>query len=70
MRLLTIPISHYGEKARWALECAGIDYVEEAHLQLIHRLYALRAGGGRTVPVLVTGDGAIGESSGIIRCPI
>ena len=28
-RLLTIPISHYCEKGRWALERAEIDYVEE-----------------------------------------
>lgn len=29
-RLLTIPISHYCEKARWALEHAGIPYREDA----------------------------------------
>ena len=28
LRLLTIPISHYCEKARWALERAGIDPLE------------------------------------------
>jgi glutathione S-transferase len=57
LRLVTIPISHYCEKARWALERAGLAYREEPHVQRIHRLAARRAGGGATVPVLVTPDG-------------
>jgi len=36
MRLITIPMSHYCEKARWALSHAGVDFVEEAHLQVFH----------------------------------
>ncbi|MCW3034402.1 MAG: Glutathione S-transferase family protein [Solirubrobacterales bacterium] len=67
LRLVTIPISHYCEKARWALERAGIAYREEPHVQGVHRLYARRAGGGSTVPVLVTPDGAIGESAQILE---
>jgi glutathione S-transferase len=66
LRLVTIPISHYCEKARWALERAGLPYREEPHVQGIHRLYARRAGGGATVPVLVTAQGAIGESAEIL----
>jgi glutathione S-transferase len=66
LRLVTIPISHYCEKARWALERAGLAYREEPHVQGLHRIYARRAGGGRTVPVLVTPDAAIGESAQII----
>jgi glutathione S-transferase len=66
LRLVTIPISHYCEKARWALERAGLEYREERHVQLIHRLAARRAGGGNTVPVLVTPQGAIGESEEIL----
>ncbi len=65
-RLLTIPISHYCEKARWALDRAGISYAEERHVQGIHRVAARRAGGGRTLPVLVTPEGAIGESEEIM----
>src|SRR5215212_1631565 len=57
LRLVTIPISHYCEKARWALERVGIPYREERHVQGIHRFAARRAGGGITVPVLVTPDG-------------
>jgi glutathione S-transferase len=67
LRLVTIPISHYCEKARWALERAGIPYREERHVQGIHRVAARRAGGGSTVPVLVTADGAIGESEDILH---
>jgi glutathione S-transferase len=67
LRLITIPISHYCEKARWALARAGLPYREERHVQGVHRLAARRAGGGSTVPVLVTPDGAIGESAQILE---
>lgn len=67
LRLVTIPISHYCEKARWALDRAAIPYREERHVQGIHRFAARRAGGGETTPVLVTPDGAIGESHEILR---
>jgi glutathione S-transferase len=66
LRLITIPISHYCEKARWALERVGIPYREERHVQGIHRLASRRAGGGGTVPVLVTPDGPLGESEEIL----
>jgi glutathione S-transferase len=67
LRLLTIPISHYCEKARWALDRAGLRYREEPHVQGVHRFYAQRAGGGTTVPVLIAGDRVIGESAEIIE---
>ncbi len=66
LRLITIPISHYCEKARWALERAGLRYREERHVQVIHRFASRRAGGAGTVPVLVTGEGAVGDSADII----
>jgi glutathione S-transferase len=64
--LITIPISHYCEKARWALERARIRYREQAHLQLIHWLAVRRAGGGRTVPVLVCGERVLADSADIV----
>jgi glutathione S-transferase len=67
LRLITIPISHFCEKARWALERAGLDYAEERHVQGIHRIAARRAGGGTTVPVLVTDAGVLAESEDILR---
>jgi len=66
LRLITIPISHYCEKARWALERAEMPYREERHVQGIHRVAARRAGGGATVPVLVTPEGTLGESEQIL----
>jgi glutathione S-transferase len=67
LRLVTIPISHYCEKARWALQRAELAYREEPHVQGLHRLYARRAGGGQTVPVLLTPEGPIGESEQILE---
>jgi glutathione S-transferase len=66
LRLVTIPISHYCEKARWALGRVGMSYREERHVQGIHQFAARRAGGGITVPVLVTPDEAIGDSADIL----
>lgn len=64
--LITIPISHYCEKARWALQRAGVAYRERAHVQAIHRYATLRAGGGLTAPVFVCSDGALAESAEIL----
>jgi len=64
--LITIPISHYCEKARWALDRAGVRYRERPHLQLIHWLAVRRAGGGRTAPVLVCGDRVLADSAEIV----
>jgi len=64
--LITIPISHYCEKARWALDRAGLAYTEKAHLQVIHRFAVRRAGGGLTAPVLVCPEGVLPESEEIL----
>lgn len=58
-RLVTIPFSHYCEKARWSLERCGVPFVEDPHMPLLHWLPALRAGGGRTVPILVADDARV-----------
>ena len=64
--LITIPISHYCEKARWALDRAGVPYREQAHMQVFHRVAARRAGGGKTVPVFVCDEGVLPESAEIL----
>jgi glutathione S-transferase len=64
--LITIPISHYCEKARWALDRAGVGYHERPHMQVIHRIAARRAGGGQTVPVFVCDAGVLPESAEIL----
>jgi glutathione S-transferase len=66
LRLITIPISHYCEKARWALDRAQLPYREERHVQVIHRIVARRAGGGDTVPVLVADGEVVSESADIL----
>lgn len=65
-RLLTITLSHYCEKARWALDAVGFDYVEEPHLPLVHRYYTGRTG-ARQVPVLVTPRHTYRDSGAIVR---
>jgi glutathione S-transferase len=65
--LVTIPISHFCEKARWALDRAGVDYTEKRHIQIIHAFAAKRAGGGTTAPVLRTPDGVYAQSAAILR---
>jgi glutathione S-transferase len=57
--LVTIPISHYCEKARWALDRAGVAYEESRHLPALHRVAVRRAGGGRTAPLLVCPRGEV-----------
>ena len=66
-RLITIPISHYCEKARWALDRKGIAYREERHVQAVHQIASRRAGGKGTVPVLICEDGVLAESEDIVR---
>jgi glutathione S-transferase len=66
-RLVTIPISHYCEKARWALDRAAIDYIEDQHLQIFHYAATLWAGGGVTAPVLTHATGVLPDSNAIMR---
>src|SRR4051812_38230184 len=66
-RLVTIPISHYCEKARWALERAGLPYREERHVQGVHQVASKRAGGHGTLPVLITEHGVFAGSEWIVR---
>ena len=65
--LVTIPISHFCEKTRWALDRAGVPYRERAHLQVFHRFAVRRVGGGTTAPVLVWDGRVLAESSEILE---
>lgn len=65
-RLITIAISHYCEKARWALDWLQVPYVEESHAPIFHRLTTRRLG-GKSVPVLVTGSGIFTDSRDILH---
>jgi glutathione S-transferase len=57
---ITIPLSHFCEKARWGLDRAGLPYEERAHAPLFSRL----AGG--TVPALIHGSRRLLESTDIL----
>ena len=65
--LHTIPISHYGERARWALDHAGLEYEERHHLQMFSWLVARRHSGNKVLPVLVTDGGMVADSAAIAR---
>ena len=64
--LHTIGPSHYCEKARWALERAGVAYEEHRFPAIVHfvRLGRLRR---RTAPVLQTDAGLIDDSTKILE---
>jgi glutathione S-transferase len=65
-RFISIPLSHYCEKARWALDRVALPYHEEAHVPLLHRLATMRHHGG-SVPMLVQGSTRFTDSSSILR---
>jgi glutathione S-transferase len=63
--LITVPLSHYCEKARWGLDRVVLPYREEPHAPLLHRLATRRNHGG-TVPVLVHGSSRFIDSTDIL----
>lgn len=63
--LITMPHSHYSEKARWALDRLALSYREEPHVPLLHRLATTR-NGGSSVPVLVHGASRFVDSTEIV----
>lgn len=66
-RLVTIGPSHYCEKARWAIERAGVSYTEDRHVPLFHWIPSFAVAKQRTVPILVTPDRAIADSTEILE---
>jgi glutathione S-transferase len=67
LRLITVSFSHFCEKARWALDRANLAYREESHVPFFSWPATYGAGGGRTVPVLVTPGEVVGDSTAILR---
>ncbi len=64
--LITIAPSHYCEKARWALQRAGLPFTESAWLPLMHVYGVKRHGGRRSTPVLVLEDRTLFDSTDIL----
>ncbi|MEA5596426.1 glutathione S-transferase family protein [Rivularia sp. UHCC 0363] len=65
-RLITIPVSHYCEKVRWTLDILKLPYVEEPHMPPFYR-FATTKVGGESVPVLVTEDQVLTDSTDILK---
>lgn len=63
-----IPVSHYNEKARWALDCKGIDYELRAPMPGLHRFAAMRLTRGKhdRLPVMELDGKRVGDSTAII----
>ncbi len=67
VKLVTFAISHYCEKARWALDWHGIDYREISWPPGVHVMLARRAGAKQAaLPILLAGDDIIEGSDAII----
>ena len=67
VRLISIPMSHYCEKARWGLERLGIDYFEERHLQVFHYPRTFWFSRGPNVPVLIDREKVVHDSTAILK---
>jgi glutathione S-transferase len=65
-QLITIPMSHYCEKARWGLDWAGLEWTESAHLQVFHYRAVRQYDANGMVPVLVDGEEAVADSTNIL----
>jgi glutathione S-transferase len=61
-----LKVSHYNEKARWALDYKGVPHVRRAAMPGRHQAIARKLSGGSTLPVLVLDGEAIGDSTRII----
>jgi glutathione S-transferase len=66
-RLIVFGPSHYGERARWALDRAGVAHREERWAPGPHAVLARRLGvKATTTPILDLGDGRLIQGSGSI----
>jgi glutathione S-transferase len=61
-----LKVSHYNEKARWALDYKRVPHVRRAMIPGFHPRIAAKLTGGTTFPVLVLDGEAIGDSTRII----
>lgn len=65
--LYQFSISHYCEKARWSLDAKGLPYTVKNLVPGLHRMVTKRlANGSGSVPVLVDGEVALGDSTEIV----
>jgi glutathione S-transferase len=62
-----LDVSHYSEKARWALDYKQVPHLRRAVTPGLQELTARRLRAGRTVPILQVSGRAIGDSTRIIE---
>lgn len=65
-RLYTFAISHFAEKARWAMDYKEVAYVERKLLPGSHLAVTKRIAPGSSVPILLDGEKIVQGSSAII----
>jgi glutathione S-transferase len=66
LRLYTFLLSHFSEKARWALDFNGVAYDERRLLPVVHVPTVRRRAKRTSVPVLVHDDAVIQGSTAIL----
>src|SRR4029453_14520068 len=62
-----LKVSHYNEKARWALDYKRVPHVRRAAIPGRHAKIARRLWDGTTLPVVQFGGEVLGDSTLIIR---
>ena len=67
--LYHIEVSHYNEKARWALDYKGVPHRRKAPMPMVHMAWAMAMtrGQGKTFPILRLNGDTIGDSTRIIE---
>lgn len=65
-QLITIPFSHYCEKARWALDLSGQPYQEQGYFPGAHLAATALRQRGKSVPVLITPTQCLTDSTDIL----
>jgi glutathione S-transferase len=65
--MVSIIVSQGSEMVRWALQRAGLPFVEQLHAPLLHILATLRVGGGVEVPVIVANGVTVSSSDGMLE---
>lgn len=66
LRLYTFHVSHFSEKARFALDLSGLSYEEKRLLPGLHVLTTRRLAKRSSVPILVDGRDVVQGSSAIL----
>ena len=61
-----LAMSHYNEKARWALDWKQVPHTRRATVPGVHAVVASRLAGSSTFPILQIGDSFFSDSTDIV----